>query len=254
MTYILNITTNKKRRLEVIILLLNLKKERLRSEGIFLDRAGLHEHFDFIEEYLTILNQDDNYLANQVKSYLKGEDTLYERNELESLFLSILTNLDNDWMILIKISDPESIEYATVLREETRLVKLLKSSLKHFEDNFNYISAGYLAYKLLEHLYFMNDSTVKTIQQIMPDYVIQPSDINYCSKLASMVYNKVPDTNIIIKTALIEAFNLAINDKFLQAKDLLLMYNIPDKSAPSDTSIAYYFNRALTVLGLCAFR
>jgi translation initiation factor 3 subunit C len=255
--YILNKipSTDKKKRLEVIIVLLNLKNERMRAEATNIDHKTWLEYFDFIQEYLSMVSISTSSLKGGVVSYLKGEDTKYEKKELESLLISLITTLDNDWFTLIKTCDPESIEYSRVLRDELRLLNLLKLTITFFsEGNCEHNNTGYLAFKMLEHIYFLSNSVLLTVQKICPDYPIKSTDQDYVSSLTKMIYNKIPDSNIIIKTALLESFNHAINDRYHQAKDLLLMYNVAERSSLTDVVIGSYYNRAVAALGLCAFR
>lgn len=251
--HVLNNLTDKKRRLEIIILLLNMKGEQMRSEATLMDMPTWLEYYEFIQEYLEMISNESSNIRDNVVSYLKGDETKYEKKELESLLISLLTNLDSDWFTLIKVADPESVEYAHVLREEFKLLKLLRAAVEYFQNAKNIYNTGFLAYKLLEHIYFLPEHTMVIVQKTSADYVVRPEDGNYVQTLTKMIYNKVPDSIITVKTALLEAYNLAINGKYRQARDLLLMYNIGDKST-SDVVIGSYYNRALTALGLCAFR
>ena len=253
--YILNNIKDKRQRVELLIVLLNLKSELMRSENLFLERSTWAQLFEFIQEYQQVLLSGPSFLDGEIVGYLKQEEEKYTKRELESLLVSQLTFLDNEWLVLIRNSDPESFEYANILREEMNLVKLLLDTLKHFEKKKdNPVSCVHLAYKILEHVYFLSDHTLNSISKISPDYILASEPRGLVERLTSFIYNKIKDSSLIAKTGLLEAFNHAINDRYIQAKDLLLMFNVPEKPIANDPYVGYYFNRAMAVTGLCAFR
>ena len=254
LTYILNNLQEDKRRLEVIILLIYLKSEYNASQNILIDSTVWDEVLEFIDEYYNILLGDKDYLNGRVRCYLKAErDQLYEKREIESYFLSLVTSLDNDWNLLIKISDPETIEYSHLLKDEIRLTRIMRNCFEYFRKIGNTGSSGFIAAKLIEHIYFVSDDTIKLIKNTSPDYVLSTEPEGYICILSSFVYNKLADSSVVTKTALLESFNHSINGRYLQAKDLLLMFNLAEK-LNSDTYLSVLYNRALTSLGLCAFR
>jgi len=72
-------------------------------------------------------------------------------------------------------------------------------------------------------------------------------------QLAANVYANPSNERYVIKTALYEAYNYAINDHYTKAKDLMLMHKIPESSMGEGTILMVY-NRVLVQIGLCAFR
>lgn len=254
--YILNSipATEKKRRLEIIIVLLNLKNELLRIDATIIDHKTWLEYFDFIQEYLSMISNNISTLKEGVVSYLKGEDTKYEKHELDSLLVSLITNLDSDWFTLIKVADPESVEYSRVLRDELKLLNLLQATINYFTKSDRQQNTGFLAFKILEHIYFLSDPMLQNVQRICPEYPVRAGETDYVSEMTQTIHNRIQDPSIIVKAALLEAYNHAINDRYLRAQDLLLMYNVADRSSMTDPVVCSYFNRALAALGLCAFR
>jgi translation initiation factor 3 subunit C len=253
--YILNNTQSPKPRLEVLIMILNLKTEFFRLENTILERQTWLEFFDYIQEYMKTLMSGASFLEKEVTSYLKPEEDKYTLRELENLLISQLNFLDNEWLIMIKNSDPESFEYANFLRDEMELVRLLLEALGTFEKRQDGMtSCAHLALRLLEHVYFISDNTLDNMAKICPDYVLVKQPKGLVERLTRHIYNKIKDTALTAKTGLLEAFNHAVNDRMLEAKDLLLMFNLPEKPIPNDPTLAFYFNRALAAVGLCAFR
>lgn len=252
--YIFSNATTPKRKLEVIILLLNFKSEIFRGDNQSVNQESWNTIYDKLQDLLAILKSEAPFLEASVNCYLKDEPCTYTKKELDTLYLSALGSLDTDWFsLLIKVAHPESIEYATLLRDEIKLLSLLKDSLEYFEMSDNKVSTGHIAFRLLNHVYYMSDNTLARVQTIVANFPIKASEVNYVQTLTSMVYNKVNDSSTVTKTALLEAYNHAINNRFLEAKDHLHMYNIPEKSG-QDNQLGFMYNRALTALGLCAFR
>ena len=59
---------------------------------------------------------------------------------------------------------------------------------------------------------------------------------------------------IAIRGVLCHVFNLALFDKWNEARDLMLMSHLQDKIVQADIPTQILYNRALVQLGLCAFR
>ena len=252
--YILSKSEEPKRQIEVIVLLLNFKSEIFRGDNQAINQESWLVIYEKLGEFLKIVKSGASFLESSVNCYLKDEPCTYSKKELDTLYLSALGSLDTDWFsLLVKIIHPESIEYASLLRDEIKLLQLLKESLNYFEGTDNTSATGFLAFRLLNHLYYMSDSTLAKVQTIVPNFPISSRESNYVQRLTALVYHKVTDASIITKTALLEAYNHAINDRFLEAKDHLHMYNIPEKSG-QEVQLGFLYNRALTALGLCAFR
>lgn len=71
--------------------------------------------------------------------------------------------------------------------------------------------------------------------------------------LASFLYKHGNDRERL-RALLCEVYHLALHNKFLQARDLLLMSHIQDDIDRADIHSRVLFNRATCQLGLCAFR
>lgn len=73
------------------------------------------------------------------------------------------------------------------------------------------------------------------------------------SSLTSILYKQAPRGQVEV-AALHHIYHLCLEDRFSQARDLLLMLHIQENISNYDISTVILFNRTMTQLGLAAFR
>jgi hypothetical protein len=251
--YILNNSHTSKARMEIIVPLINFINEKTTSLGLVIERSVWQESLNLIQEYLMILNSGESFLQGAVKGYLKGDESFYEKKELEILFMSFMNTLDLNWQVMIRNADPETVEYANLLKDELDFLNLIKDSLEYFKSTRGMLQAGNVAFKILEHIYFLSESSIAKIDDLASSNFRKNVEGNLVENLTKLIFANVTETSILVKSALYMSFNYSVNGKFTEAKDLLLMHNIAEKSNSADPTIGYIFNRALSELASCAF-
>jgi translation initiation factor 3 subunit C len=183
-----------------------------------------------------------------------------------SLFLN---RLDEEYFKSLQRTSPHSAQYVIRLRDEVKLVELLNKVYKYFQRIDSKAEAAELALLHIEHIYYRHDSIASKIDRISKLYDLngEPSglDINsipevntdfrqLVNDLCTYVYQHGTDRSKT-RAMMCHIFHHALHDRFLEARDLLLMSHLQDNiSNVGDVSTMILFNRMMVTLGLSAFR
>ena len=101
--------------------------------------------------------------------------------------------------------------------------------------------------------YYLNENQYEAMYKSF--YHEQPAESLHTrvTKITSTLY-KQASRGVIEVAALYHIYHLCIEDRFSQARDLLLMLHIQENITSYDVSTMILFNRTMTQLGLAAFR
>lgn len=228
----------------------------------------------------------------QEKEANMSSDEFYTIPVVGSL-ASFINRLDEEYIKSLQRISPHTIEYVMRLRDEGRLVSLLAKVQNYYTRINAHSEAAELAQLRVEHLYYRHDSIAAQVDKATLFYsrygemsMLHPgslgSDVGevegkFVHPAAMAGKPSVDDVENVDYTALINQlctyvykygsdrsrtrgmlchiYHHALHDRFLEAKDLLLMSHLQDTiSAANDTSTMILFNRMMVTLGLAAFR
>ena len=163
--------------------------------------------------------------------------------------LSLFMNrLDQEYLKSLQRTSSHSPDYIVRLRDEVQLVKLLKNIFNYFIRVGSKEEAAQMALRRVEHLYYSHDSIVEQVNGENVDTVKLLSD------LCTFVYQEGTDREKT-RAMLCHIYHHALHDRFLEARDLLLMSHLQDNIANvGDVSTMVLFNRMMVTVGLSAFR
>ncbi|KAL7537813.1 hypothetical protein ACHAXR_008109, partial [Thalassiosira sp. AJA248-18] len=197
-----------------------------------------------------------------------------------SLFLS---RLDEEYNKSLQRISPHSIDYVMRLRDEVKLVELLTVFQRYYERVESPSDAAMLAELKVELLYYRHDSIVMQVAQAIEAAAeVKAKDdtaeeeggaaasppatgesdtkvevVNMAGKISDLctyVYQHGSDRQKT-RAMLCHIYNHAIHDRFLEARDLLLMSHLQETiPVTGDISTMILFNRTMVTLGLAAFR
>ena len=178
-----------------------------------------------------------------------------------SLFLS---RLDEEYNKSLQRISPHSIDYVMRLRDETKLVELLTTFQRYYERVDEKSDAAMLAELKVEHLYYRHDSlavlidaAVKQAEAGADAPPVSPEKVDMAkiiSDLCIYVYQHGSDKQKT-RAMLCQIYHHALHDRFLEARDLLLMSHLQETiPVTGDISTMILFNRMMVTLGLAAFR
>jgi len=194
---------------------------------------------------------------------------------LLSLFLSQVDEVYNKSLQRIF---PHSIDYVMHLHDEIKLVELLTIFQRYNNRVGSKTDAAMLAELCEEHLYYRHDSIVMQVAQATEaaagskakdgddEETTTPSppagedakeDVNMARKISNLctyIYQHGSDRQKT-RAMLCHIYHHAIHDRFLEARDLLLMSHLQETiPVTGDISTMILFNRTMVNLGLSAFR
>lgn len=162
-----------------------------------------------------------------------------------SLFMN---RLDEEYIKSLQRTSSHSPDYIVRLRDEAQLVKLLKKIFNYFVRVDSKGEAAQMALRRVEHVYYVHDTIVNLADGESVDTAKLISD------LCTYVYQEGTDRSKT-RAMLCHIFHHALHDRFLEARDLLLMSHLQDNIANvGDVSTMILFNRMMVTMGLSAFR
>lgn len=208
---------------------------------------------------------------------------------------SFMTRLDEEYIKSLQKISSHSVDYVIRLRDEGKLVELLARVQTYYERIGSYSEAAELAQLRIEHLYYRHDTIAEQVDKATNFYalhgessmlhpaclgtedipvsndfskfhpgassgklnVTSPTYTNTSALITSLctyVYKHGSDRSRT-RAMLCHIFHNALHDRYLEARDLLLMSHLQDNiSQANDVSTMILFNRMMATLGLAAFR
>jgi len=164
--------------------------------------------------------------------------------------LSLFMNrLDEEYVKSLQRISSHSVDYIVRLRDEAQLNSLLGKVYSYFVRIDSKPEAAEMALRRVEHLYYCHDTIINHANNISP-----LDSAKLISDLCTYVYQEGTDRSKT-RAMLCHIFHHALHDRFLEARDLLLMSHLQDNIANvGDVSTMILFNRMMVTLGLSAFR
>ncbi|EAL67893.1 proteasome component region PCI domain-containing protein [Dictyostelium discoideum AX4] len=202
---------------------------------------------DGIKKLLEILETNTNFvlvLEHQEPTISKGQVAVTGN------LLALFEMLDDEFSKSLQSINYPTKEYLDRLQDEQIILDLGESLQKYYESAGNNGAAAKIAIRRIEHIYYKS-SNLKN--NIIPSTMPLSEQITLMSKLSSFVY-KFGDERLNARTILCNIYFNAINNKFHEARDMMLMSHLQDNPTLMDVSTQILFNRAMVQLGLCAFR
>jgi translation initiation factor 3 subunit C len=201
------------------------------------------------------------------------EDAPWTLKSQQERFVACAEKLDKELYKALQFTvDVYGDEYQQILANSSKFMVLLKRLLKFFEDTKQVGPLCVVASRLLEHLYYkpdpLNAAVYDAIQHSQPEEEraewVWPEDSRpLMAKLCHYVFARaaqaddgtaLDQTKLQTRASLCQAYHLALHDHFQEARDLLHLGNLAEKSAEHDVHTAILYNRTLAQMGLCAFR
>ena len=250
--YILENEKDELKQLELLIVLINLRNEL--KENVYMERDMWLNTILNLNSFLVIIDKNPEVLDNKILNYLQGDEKKYSYTDLQLIFTSNVQSADFEWNTAVRLLEQSNYEYDCRLRDEINLLKLIVDSISYFKKEENMKIVSSLSFKFLEHIYHHSQDMITKIRERVPDFPVPENTQEFIRELSSNVYKAPANEKYVIKTALYEAYNYAINDEYIKAKDQMLMYKIPENTNMGEGTILMVYNRALVQLGICAFR
>lgn len=169
---------------------------------------------------------------------------------IHGIITSFVDRLDDEYTKYLQNIDPQSLEYIERLKDEIPLYTTLIRIQKYAENSgISKQQIDLITLRRVEHLYYKPDLLIAALETSCPK-----SDIkNVLSKLCSTLI-KSADERVRARSILCRIYQMALYDKFSEAKDWMLMSRMQETISQLDVGTQILFNRAMVQIGICAFR
>eukprot|EP00727_Mastigamoeba_balamuthi_P000001 m51a1_g1 putative eukaryotic translation initiation factor 3 subunit c (926) ;mRNA; r:2375-5735 len=154
--------------------------------------------------------------------------------------LVMVERLDDDLTRSLQQMDPHSSDYPTRMGDENVLLDLLAQAQEHYAALNVTRSAVTIAARRVERLYYVKERGASNQRALLRE-------------LELLVYANGTERQRA-RVALCIVYYDANNDRFHDARDLLLRTRLQEVCAYADVETQILFNRAMVQLGLSAFR
>jgi len=154
----------------------------------------------------------------------------------------VLELLDDELVKSLRKLDLHKFEYLSRVKDELDFVDTYRSALKFYQRQNDSVNEAKVAAQLIQHVYFR---------------IEDPADNGELTKDVAewtKIVLKQGDERMKMRSVLAQIYQHAINDRFFEARDLLLKTHLQDVISHTDISTQILFNRTMAQLGLSAFR
>jgi len=221
-------------------------------------------------------------LNKEIKEHGENDivSPLEEQNEeivsVPGNLIVLLERLDREYVSSLQNINAHTEEYVSRMQDAALLLNLAERVQKYYQAKNNTPNALRAALIRMSHLYYLP----RTVKWTIPSAVAKNENANaedeeevpkeeedeesskkyltinvlaIISELSSFVI-KHGDARTRTHALLYQIYNLAVNEEFFQARDMMLMSHLQDNIHHTDISTQILFNRTMAQLGLCAFR
>ncbi|KAJ1974473.1 Translation initiation factor 3 subunit c [Dimargaris xerosporica] len=185
--------------------------------------------------------------------------------ELQGSVIALVDRADDEFFKSLQAIDPHTTEYLTRLRDQSKLYCLIARAQSYFESRKLQESLARAMMRRIEQLYYKPDPVIRSLEANLKETYpsaatssilgataeLEPAVLIH--KLCSHLYYNA-DAMTRTRAILCQIYNIALRDRFHEARDLLLMSHLQEGIQHMDITIQVLYNRAMVQLGMCAFR
>ena len=172
----------------------------------------------------------------------------------------LVEKLHSEYIKVLQNADAHSTDYLKYLKEEPRMVKIIKKLKTYCErvGSAQYICSAYLL--LIEYMYYKYDrflpaSEAKEDGDAGNAKLKDVEDSTSVMRtLCQYIYAKDTSDRLRTRAILFHIYHHSLHDRWYEARDLMLMSHLQEMIDVADIPTRIIYNRTMVQLGLCAFR
>lgn len=220
-----------------------------------------------INRLMDILETDSTIvLQNTVSEFDIDDDEEKENTDkskpqqvlIRGSLVSLISRLDDEFTRCLQNTDSHSMDYVNKLKDEVLLYSLIVRGQKYYSKIDDMEGLTILKYLRLERIYFKYNEVIMLIEESIcktrPALGPAPKDpAQLIHSLCVDLYKNAPD-RLRIRSMLCHIYNHALNKRYYEARDLLLMSHLQESIHNADIPTQVLYNRAVAQIGICAFR
>ena len=247
-------------RARVLMTMISAKFDVLQSTPLSFDlwkgtESDITQLFDIIE-----INSD--IIVSASVDEFDEEKAMETTKDIQGDVVSLVSRLDTEYGKCLQASDPNASEYVDRLKEEILLYALILRAenylLSHQENKDSLVLVRTLR---LEHVYYKYNNLIVKIEEVIRQKHAVLKSLQAANDADTLVhdlcvylYQNSSQDRIRTRAILYHVYHHALNKRYTQARDLLLMSRLQDSITKADISTQVLYNRALAQIGICAFR
>ena len=166
----------------------------------------------------------------------------------------LVEKLHSEYTKILQNADAHSTDYLKYLKEEPRVVAIIKKLKKYCErvGSAQYICSAYLL--LIEYIYYKYDRTADKSTGDCENGVKVEDSGEIMKTLCQYIYAKDSSDRLRTRAILFHIYHHSLHDRWFEARDLMLMSHLQEMIDVADIPTRIIYNRTMVQLGLCAFR
>lgn len=210
--------------------------------------------FDILEQHADIKIDE---AGDEFDEELHPDASANEVKTVRGNIVSLLVRLDDEYMKSLQAAESGSQEYEDRLTDECLLYSLIIRAERYCvqqKDNDNLTRLRMLR---LEHVYYKYNEDIRKLEtdsMRLLNITESPAGADeLVHDLCVFLYHNAGD-RIRTRAVLCHVYHHALNKRFSDARDLILMSHLQDSISKTDISTQILYNRAIAQIGICAFR
>ncbi|KAJ2361903.1 Translation initiation factor 3 subunit c, partial [Coemansia sp. RSA 2607] len=226
-----------------------------------------HKAQNSVNELLSVLEANHQLTICESADVHETDDDIKYRDEkiaIRGSIISFVDRLDDEFSKSLQNIDPHTPEYVERMRDTVPLYVTIVRSQYYFERSDLKDSICRIVLRRIEHLYYRTDQvnlhveaavadlSSKVDSKIVPASAAGDMEAIIHSLCAYLYTNADPLQRT--RAMLMHIFNHALHKRYYVARDLMLMSHIQENVHQADVNTQVLYNRALSQLGLAAFR
>lgn len=184
-------------------------------------------------------------------------------------FVGFAERLDDEFIKSLQYIDPHTQDYVNRLKDESYIMDLCEVIYSYYTKKKRVVLTTRVASRLFDHLYYRKqEDHVRMLERAhqlvkefreetkitLPQSEIVTKDLTFILDQLSKLIYKHGDDRAKTRAMLQHVYHHALHDRYYEARNMLLMSHLQDNIIKADIPTQIIYNRAITQLGLSAFR